>query len=420
MTALHREPLATAVPSAPASPSVTRRQVLRGTSVAAVAVLGAGIGTGGAHAAPPRPPDSRAGTAQAAPRPPGARTGPDPRAVRRVLAGLIEAEGLPGAQAVITDAGGRVREVTAGAGDLATGRPYPHDSRLRVGSHTKTFIATVVLQLVAEGRVRLEAPVERYLPGVVRGHGNDGRRVSVHQLLQHTSGLPDFPDDLTDETPGYFTPEAVVRRVLAQPPEFPPGERWSYCNLGYILLGMLVERVTGHRYEREVERRVIEPLELAHTYWPRWPEQRLRGPHPKAYAPVEGGGRREITFINTSVIGAAGAVVATLRDLTTLYSAQLAGELLPPAQLARMRDTMPADIARGGEYGLGLASYPIDGGAGGRYWGHGGTVDGTRTRGGVTEDGRAVFVAVNEVPQREDASQAVVDAVDHIFQLFPK
>ncbi len=268
--------------------------------------------------------------------------------------------------------------------------------------------------------MRLEAPVERYLPGVVRGHGNDGRRVSVHQMLQHTSGLPDFPEDLTDETPGYFTPEAVVRRVLSQPPEFPPGERWSYCNLNYILLGMLIERVTGHGYEHEVERRVIAPLGLPHTYWPRWPEQRLRGPHPKAYAAVEGGGHREITFINTSIIGSAGALVATAQDLTTLYAAQLAGELLPPAQLARMRATMPADIARGAEYGLGLASYPIDGGAGGRYWGHGGTVDGTRTRGGVTEDGRAVFVAVNEVPRREDASQAVVDAVDHIFQVFPK
>ncbi|MFE7121424.1 serine hydrolase domain-containing protein, partial [Streptomyces sp. NPDC057654] len=376
MTAVHREPSSTPAPAATPPSSVSRRQILRGTSIAAVAALGAGAGTGAAHASP---------------RPPGSRAAPDLAAVREVLAGLIKAEGLPGAQAVITDADGRVREVAAGAGDLASGRPYPHRSRLRVGSHTKTFIATVVLQLAAEGRVRLESPVERYLPGVVRGNGNDGRRVSVHQMLQHTSGLPDFPEDLTDETPGYFTAEEVTRRILAQPPEFPPGERWSYCNLNYILLGMLIECVTGHGYEHEVERRVIAPLGLPHTYWPRWPEQRLRGPHPKAYAQVAGGGHREITFINTSIIGSAGALVATAQDLTALYIAQLAGELLPPAQLALMRDTMPADIARGAEYGLGLASYPIDGGAGGRYWGHGGTVDGTRTRGGVTEDGRAVF-----------------------------
>ncbi|MEV0276484.1 serine hydrolase domain-containing protein [Streptomyces sp. NPDC050610] len=407
--------MATPTPAAIRPSPVTRRQILRGTSVAAVAALGVGSGLGAAHAASPPAEDHAA-----SPRPLGSRAAPDLGAVRKVLAGLIEAEGLPGAQAVITGADGRVREVGVGAGDLASGRPYPHLSRLRVASHTKSFIATVVLQLVAEGRVRLEAPVERYLPGVVRGHGNDGRRISVHQMLQHTSGLPDFPDDLTDETPGHFTPEAVVRRLLSQPPLFPPGDRWWYCNLNYILLGMLVERVTGHGYEREVERRVIEPLGLAHTYWPRWPEQRLRGPHPKAYAPVAGGGHREITFINTSLIGSAGALVSTAQDLTTLYTAQLAGELLPPAQLALMRDTMPAaDLARGAEYGLGLVSYPIDGGAGGRFWGHGGTVDGTRTRGGVTEDGRAVFVAVNEVPAREDASQAVVDAVDRIFQAVP-
>ncbi|KOG91362.1 hypothetical protein ADK38_03600, partial [Streptomyces varsoviensis] len=156
---------------------------------------------------------------------------PDLRAVRRVLAALVEAEGLPGAQAVITGADGRVREVNAGAGDLATGRPYPHLARLRVGSHSKSFIATVVLQLAAEGRVRLEAPVERYLPGVVRGHGNDGRRVSVHQFLQHTSGLPDFPESLDLEGHAYMDPRRLVAIALTRPPMFPPGERWAYCNI---------------------------------------------------------------------------------------------------------------------------------------------------------------------------------------------
>ncbi|WP_173873541.1 serine hydrolase domain-containing protein, partial [Streptomyces albus] len=328
---------------------------------------------------------------------------------------------LPGAQAIVTDGHGRVTEIAAGAGDLATGRPFPHRARLRAGSNTKSFVATVVLQLAAAGRTELDAPVERYLPGVVRGAGNDGRRISMRHLLQHTSGLPEFPEELTERTPGHHRPEDVVALCLRQPPLFPPGARWSYCNLGYILLGMVVERVTGRSCAHEVRRRVTGKLDLEHTYWPRWPEQRLRGPHPTPYERTPDGGHREVTFINTSIIGAAGALVSTAQDLTLFFHHLLRGALLPPGQLALMKDTVPCDIATGATYGLGLARYPLAGvrGADG-YWGHGGTVEGTRTRGGVTGDGRAVLVAVNEVSPREDGSQAVVDTVERIFRYVPE
>ncbi|NGO69227.1 serine hydrolase domain-containing protein [Streptomyces boncukensis] len=405
--------------AAPSPGPATRRHVLRGSTALAATALAGGAGLGTAQAA------SAAQSAQTAPSAPAAPPGVPgvPKAaVRRALTALIRAQRIPGAQAVITDARGRVTEVNAGAGDLATGRPFPHRSRLRVASNTKTFTATVVLQLAAAGRVQLDAPVERYLPGVVRGHGNDGRRISVRQLLQHTSGLPELPDGLDELTPGYFRPEEVVARVLRQPPLFPPGARWSYCNVGYVILGMLIERVTGRGYEREVERRIIDRLGLPHTYWPRWPEQRLRGPHPTAYRRTESGGYREVTFINTSLMGAAGGLVSTAQDLTAFFSAlssapssaQPDGKLLPPAQLAQMRTTMPCDIARGAEYGLGLARFPLGADAGGGwYWGHGGSVEGTWTCGGVREGGGAVFIAVNV----DAEGQAIVDTVEEIFRI---
>ncbi|MGW8374971.1 serine hydrolase domain-containing protein [Streptomyces sp. ODS28] len=355
---------------------------------------------------------------------------PDLGLVRKELEALVAAEGLPGAQAVLVAPGGRTWEVGAGAGDLATGRPFPHRSRLRVASHTKSFVATVVLQLAAAGRLVLDSPVERYLPGVIRGHGNDGRRMTVRQVLQHTAGLPDLPEELTEHRPGYIRPERVVALALRQRPQFPPGRGWGYSNTGYIVLGLLVERVTGRRVQDEVRRRVVDRLGLPDTYWPRWPEQRLRGPHPKAYEPVRRGGargqrrepaHREVAFINTSLIGAAGALVSSAHDLIAFFTAQLEGRLLPHAQLAQMRATVPADIARGARYGLGLAQYPLNEAAGGgSYWGHGGTVAGTRTRGGVTEDGRAVIVAVNEVSENPDGSQAVVDTVERIFRSVPR
>ncbi|WP_432096581.1 serine hydrolase domain-containing protein [Streptomyces sp. bgisy100] len=370
-------------------------------------MLAVGTAAGTGHAAPSR-----------TPRDPGAL---DRAAVRRELTTLIATQNLPGAQAVITDAAGRVTEIGAGAGDLDTGRPFPHRSRLRVGSNTKSFIATVVLQLVAAGRVVLDAPVERYLPGTLHGNGHDGRRISVRRLLQHTSGLPDFEQVVDVETPGHRRPEQVVALTLRYPPRFPPGARWEYCNLNYVLLGMLIERVTGHSYEHEVERRVIQPLGLPHTYWPRWSEQRLHGPHPTPYRPTENGGHREVTCVNTSGIGAAGALVATAQDLTVFFTALLSGALLPAAQLAQLRATVPADLARGAEYGLGLARYPLDPAAGGGwFWGHGGTLPGTRTRGGVGADGRAVLVAVNEAATGPDSAQAVTDTVGRIFRHVPR
>ncbi|RJK94727.1 serine hydrolase domain-containing protein [Vallicoccus soli] len=390
-----------------------RRGAVRATALAAAVGAAAVLGPVAAPASTPAA--ATAGT--------GAEVRPDP-AVQRVLDRLVTETGLPGVLASVRGSDGRVRTYTAGSGDLRTGAPVPEDGRVRIASNTKTFTATVVLQLVAEGAVELDAPVERYLPGVVRGPGGDGRRTTVRHLLQQTSGLPDY-DGIVIEAGGtlrsvahtYLEPRQLVDAALAERRTGRPGGRWEYSNTNYVLLGLLVQRVTGRPFGEEVTRRIIEPLGLEDTYWPREGEQGLRGSHPRGYlADGPGGAWRDITRMDPSLGWAAGQLVSTPEDLGRFTAALLDGRLLPPAQLAAMRRTVSApgfDAEPGWRYGLGLASHRLDCGPVG--WGHGGDVQGFQTRGLATDDGRWAMVAVNGLPtsleELADVSAAVETAL---------
>jgi D-alanyl-D-alanine carboxypeptidase len=164
---------------------------------------------------------------------------------------------------------GRDRRSTAGVADLRTQAPAP-GGQVRIGSNTKTFTAVVVLQLVGEGRVRLDEPVETYLPRLVRGDGIDGRQITVRQLLQHTSGLPDYTaaylaDDIFGVQHRYVAPRDLLDLAMGGKAEFAPGQGWSYSNTNYLLAGLLIERVTGRPVVEEITRRVIGPLKLRDT-----------------------------------------------------------------------------------------------------------------------------------------------------------
>ncbi|MCI4039701.1 serine hydrolase domain-containing protein, partial [Streptomyces sp. TRM75563] len=120
---------------------------------------------------------------------PPAASAAGPDAVQQALNTLVRDDGTPAALASVKGRAGRTRTYTAGVGDLTTGSKVPRDGQVRIGSNTKSFVAVVVLQLVAERRVSLDADVDTYLPGLVRGEGIDGNRITVRHLLQHTSGL---------------------------------------------------------------------------------------------------------------------------------------------------------------------------------------------------------------------------------------
>lgn len=338
-------------------------------------------------------------------------------------AAAIHASGVTGVLAEVD--GGRL---TARAGEavLGTRDPVPARSYVRIGSNTKTFVATVVLQLAAERRLSLSDTVARWLPGVVAGHGNDGGEITVRELLQHTSGLYDYSADLPIDTARQFyqhqyrsyTPRYLVGLAMRHQPLFKPGTSWSYSNTNYVLLGMIIKQATGRDWATEVRDRVIVPLGLRHTFVPgAWPY--LPRPHAEGYQQyTPGGPLTDTTVENYTWADAAGAIVSTPEDLGRFFRALIGGRLLPPAELAQMERTVPVRgedrfiIAR---YGLGLAWQPLS--CGGGYWTHGGDVDGVSTADGVTPDGRhsAVVAAFTELAglpaalKQHEAEQRLVD-----------
>ncbi|MEU7204386.1 serine hydrolase domain-containing protein [Streptomyces sp. NPDC045470] len=369
-------------------PHGTRRQILPGAAAVTIGVLTLGA------LAPPAASAAR------------------PDAVQQSLNALVRDGGTPAALASVKGPGGRNRTYTAGIGDLATGAPVPVDGQVRIGSNTKTFVAVVVLQLVAERRMSLDATVETYLPGLVRGEGIDGRHITVRRLLQHTSGLPDYSNRLGDDV-RYYSPRELLATALRHPAEFAPGESWKYSNTNYVLAGLIVQKVTGRPLADEIDRRVVRRAGLRHTYFPSPGDASIREPHPHGYHQEPAGTPlRDITEIDPSWGWAAGQMISTNSDLNRFFTALLAGRLLPAAQLAQMRFTVPAEatFGPGARYGLGLVSRPLP--CGGLAWGHGGSFPGYETRGGATDDGRATNVAVTLQLTGEASRRNLERAVD--------
>ncbi|MFF5127481.1 serine hydrolase domain-containing protein [Streptomyces syringium] len=338
--------------------------------------------------------------AAAAPRVPPRHA--DHSATQQALDAITDG-GTPGALAR-ADRAGEVWHGTSGVADLRTGRPRLPDDRFRIGSLTKPFVATVVLQLAAEPRygLSIDDTVDTWLPGLVRGNDNDGRRITLRQLLQHTSGLYDYirDDGFRDRFTGkaFFThrydgaaPEELVRIGLAHKPKFAPGDGWSYSNTNYILAGMVIEKATGNSYASEVEQRIIRPLGLRGTTVP-GTSSTVPGPHGRHYSKLyvaDPAARiHDVTDFNPSVSGASGEMISTSRDLNVFIRALLRGELLPPAQQKQM--FTGRDLGDGRSYGLGIRSQTLKA-CGVKVWGHSSDITGSLTRTAATADGRHVM-----------------------------
>ncbi|MEU4805497.1 serine hydrolase domain-containing protein [Actinosynnema sp. NPDC023587] len=347
-------------------------------------------------------------------------------------ADVVVRYGAPGVL-VEADTGRGEVKVRSGYGDKRARTPVPWDAKFRIGSTTKMYVATAVLKLVGEGRLSLEDTVERWLPGVVSGNGNDGRKITVRQLLQHTSGLYDYTRDLPQSLEGFLrtrfdtvTDTEATRMALSHAPDFAPGTAWSYSNTGYLLVGMIIEEVAGRSWRDEVTARIIRPLGLHDTSAPHT-SPFIPRPHAVGYQrfPVPGGPgpspEVDATWMNPSPAGAAGAMIGTTGDGTRFLKALFGGEVLRPAELAEMKKTVPApsfeSVWPGARYGLGLIWRPNPCGG---VWSHGGDISGFMTRNGVSEDGeRGVVVSINtDSPVPADGTPApahdlATDLVDH-------
>jgi D-alanyl-D-alanine carboxypeptidase len=310
-----------------------------------------------------------------------------------------------GAVAEVRD-GGAVWRGSSGVAELGTSRKVPVAGRVRIGSITKTFVATVVLQLVAEKRIRLEDSVERWLPGVVP----NGANITVRQLLNHTSGLYDFKDTLPMPPSAEFyalryrtwTAAEQIERALANPPVFDkPGSQYDYSNTNYLLIGEIIEKATGRTYAEEIERRLIRPLGLHGTTLP-GTSPYIKGPHPHGYIPKDGA-QLDFTEMNPTLFGAGGDMISTTRDLNRFFAALLGGHLLP----ARLLDAMKTPGTSDGTYGLGLSWHDTTCKV--RVYGNDGDALAYQTYSFSTEDTRRqVTVAVT--PHLPDNPDKSVDA----------
>lgn len=329
----------------------------------------------------------------------------DVRAVQSQLDLVTGTGRIPGALAGVRDRSGESITITSGTAELGTGRPMVGAAgRFRIASVTKSFTAVAVLRLAARHRVQLDASVETYLPGVVRGTGAgsriDGRDITVRQLLQHTSGLPDYlPFVDFDELNRPVEAAELVRAALSRAPDFAPGQGWKYSNTGFVLAGMVVERVTREDIGAAVTELVIRPAHLRDTYWPPAGERSIRGPHARNYTVDEAdptGPLVDVTEFEPSWAGASGAMVSTPSDLNRFWQQLLDGGLLPGWALDEMRTTVPAPgLGDGMSYGLGLIRVPLA--CGGGLWAHGGDLagGGVANISGRDDSGRAVTAYIN-------------------------
>lgn len=314
-------------------------------------------------------------------------TSPAPKDVQRSVRALVSGS-IPGAMLFVRQ-GDRSYTVTAGYADRAKKTPMRAGDVFPIGSTTKSYTAVLVMRLVAEGKIALDDPLSRYLPGLLP----DGKRITIRQLLSHKSGLDDFASDTRFVAPylqgnfGYaWTPRQMVGFAATQPRAFAPGTKFAYSNTNYIVLALLAERVGGESYERQLADFIFGPLKLNDTSLPAnngtLPDVHGYaglGAHDKAAgaAPVDS------AALTPAFAWSAGGIRASAEDEADFFRGLFSGKLLPQAQVAAMEDAS----STGGAYGLGIM--PTSGyeyewrsytqaitTSCGRAWGHGGAFPG--------------------------------------------
>jgi D-alanyl-D-alanine carboxypeptidase len=326
--------------------------------------------------------------------------------LRAAVRATVDA-GATGMIARVED-GDDVVRVAVGKARLDPPRRIRVTDQVRVGSITKPMVATVALQLVGERRLRLDDTVERWLPGLVPG----GDAITVRMLLNHTSGVfdymsdPDFAAALFADPLRRWSPRELVAVATSHDPLFAPGAAWSYSNTDYVLVGLVLEKVTGKPIETLLDRRVIEPLHLRNTYFPT--RSSFRGRYAHGYVPPRftGGGYDDVSRLSPSFIWTAGAVVSNAPDVARFWTALMSGRLLKPRLLAEMKTTV--DTGQGYGYGLGIMAVDTPCGT---IWGHNGDMPGYVTfayTDGV--GGRSSVVLLPTVPD-----EAIFAAMDQVL-----
>jgi D-alanyl-D-alanine carboxypeptidase len=331
----------------------------------------------------------------------------------------LVAAGAPGAILLVRD-GTKTTHLVSGVADLATKRKIAQGDHYRIASLTKTYVATVVLQLVAEGKLRLSDSVERWLPGVVP----NGNKITIRMLLNHTSGLYDHERDpevlapyLSGDLGYYWSPTRLVKLATSRPPMFAPGatKLSVYSSTNYVVLGLVVSAVSGRSIGAELRQRIFRPLHLAQTTYPTRKTQ-LPNPYAHGYLILEQPTLSDLSAFSPSLSGAAGAIVSTVGDVAAFYRALLSGRLLKPAQLDAMKTTLPeakGDLVQRMGYGLIRFSTPC-----GAAWGHSGSFPGYWTHAWASANGQrqaVLMVNIDPMSVTPEANAAFYKALGNAY-----
>ncbi|MFJ2938349.1 serine hydrolase domain-containing protein [Streptomyces sp. NPDC087219] len=289
----------------------------------------------------------------------------------KTIADVREQAGIPGVVVGIWMPGKGSYVRATGVADKVTREPMFADTFIRIGSETKTFTVTALLKLVDEGRVGLDDPIAKYVRGVPNGH-----RITLRHLAGMRSGLfpytadADFVHDLLIDPQRYFTPRESLAYGFKHKNTFKPGAQFQYSNSNLVLLGLVIEKVTGQRLDDFIERRVLRPAHLRHTLLPEGPE--FPEPHARGYTDQTlDGTTADATDWNPSWAWAAGAMISDLHDLRRWAKILATGELLSPETQAQRLNTLPTGFP-GLSYGLGI--FDADG-----WIGHNGSIPGYET-----------------------------------------
>lgn len=281
---------------------------------------------------------------------------------------------VPGAVAGVW-IGGRGAWVQAvGIGNLQTAAPIAVDGHFRIASVSKTFVATVVLQLVDEGKLDLEETLDRFVSGVP-----NGERITIRQLLGMTAGIFNYVGDsvferaYTSDPLMPFPRRQVVEILRRHEPDFPPGEQVRYSDSNYFLAGFVIEQLTGRSAADEIASRILQPLRLSGTSLPDSPC--MPHPHPQGYAAEPGSEElRDLSESNPEVPWTAGAMISTLEDLRIWSKVLAEGTLLSPAMQRERLRWQPLSFEPGREFGYGLGIMNWHG-----FLGHAGAIFGYST-----------------------------------------
>jgi D-alanyl-D-alanine carboxypeptidase len=284
---------------------------------------------------------------------------------------------------------------------------------LRIASITKTFVATAVLQLVDRGRVRLYDRLSRFVKGIPNGD-----RITIRQVLAMTAGIYDYTMDagftkrFDRNRLASWSPKQVLAIVKSHGSDFDPGERVSYSDSNYILLGLIIEKVTGRRVEQVIRAQILKPLGMNQTSFPTRPAI----PRPFShgyYAGQNGRGRlRDFTAINPDLAWTAGAMISTLHDLRIWTNALATGRLLRGATHAAQLEFRPIPNPGGPFIGYGLGTFNIAG-----FIGHNGAIFGFNSAAFYLPRTRATFVVTlnKSTNFSGDATDIFVGIARHLY-----